>query len=50
MPKKASVGFTKPPEPAFITKMKQDIGMTEESTVETKVRILTNFEDAHPGR
>lgn len=41
---KASVGFTKPPEPAFITKMKEEIGMTEESTVETKVRIWANLD------
>lgn len=40
---KASVGFTKPPEPAFITKMKEQIGIKDEPTVETKVRTVANL-------
>ncbi|XP_059477940.1 uncharacterized protein KIAA1143 homolog [Neocloeon triangulifer] len=40
MPRR-NVGFIKPPEPAFITKMKQDIGWTEGPNVETKRETLS---------
>ncbi|XP_015911502.1 uncharacterized protein KIAA1143 homolog [Parasteatoda tepidariorum] len=45
MPPKRNISFTKPPEPAFIKRMKDSIGYQEPPTIETKKQKLAHEDD-----
>ena len=44
--KRNAVSFIKPEEPAFLQRMKQQIGYKEGPTVETKRQKINNFSDS----
>lgn len=44
MPPKRNVAFIKPDEPAFLKRMKAQIGWQEPDTIDAKVRSLKSYQ------